>query len=356
MPRFSESDFRAADIAACRTMLRSGSRTFHAASYLLPRRVREPASALYAFCRLADDSVDIERRDAAIERLQTRLDRVYREMPEAHPTDRAMVDVVTRFAIPKHLPAALIEGLAWDKAGRRYQSIEDLHAYSARVAGTVGVMMALLMGVRSPTLLARAADLGVAMQLTNIARDVGEDAAAGRIYLPLDWLAEVGIDPEEWLAAPRYTPELGEVVARLLGVADGLYARADAGILGLPVKCRPGILAARLLYAEIGEELRRNGLDSVARRTVVPAKRKLKLLASVAASATRGNLDEHAPCLEQARFLVEGVAEHFAFTGGTAVIPWWDFSGRAIWVIELFARLEQRRVPQGADEAARVTA
>ena len=98
------------------------------------------------------------------------------------------------------MPDALFEGLQWDCEGRRYEDLEALHAYAARVAGAVGVMMALLMGVRDADALARACDLGVAMQLTNIARDVGEDARAGRLYLPLDWLREAGLDPAAFLA------------------------------------------------------------------------------------------------------------------------------------------------------------
>ena len=89
------------------------------------------------------------------------------------------------------------------------------------------------MGARSADLIARACDLGVAMQLTNIARDVGEDARAGRLYLPRAWLREAGVDPVEWLATPRFRPEIAAVVARLLKHAEGLYARADAGIAGL---------------------------------------------------------------------------------------------------------------------------
>ena len=124
-------------------------------------------------------------------------------------------------------------------------------------------MMTLVMGQRSPEIVARACDLGVAMQLTNIARDVGEDARAGRLYLPLSWLREAGIDPEAWLAKPVFTPEIAAIVQRLLDAADVLYARATLGIANLPLACRPGIYAARALYAEIGRELERGGLDSV---------------------------------------------------------------------------------------------
>ena len=107
---------------------------------------------------------------------------------------------------PAALPEALLEGLAWDAEGRSYETLDDLFDYAARVAGTVGVMMTLIMGVRSPEALARACDLGVAMQLTNIARDVGEDARMGRIYLPRQWLREAGVDAEAFLADPQARP------------------------------------------------------------------------------------------------------------------------------------------------------
>jgi 15-cis-phytoene synthase len=188
MPRaFSEGDHAtAADLAACRELLRQGSRTFHAASLLLPDRVRGPAASLYAFCRLADDAIDLHQgRLDALPRLLLRLTRAYAGRPLPHPVDRAFADMAAHHAVPEALPLALFEGFAWDAEGRRYQTLKDLQAYAARVAGTVGAMMAVLMGVRAPSLLARACDLGVAMQLTNIARDVGEDARAGRLYLPL---------------------------------------------------------------------------------------------------------------------------------------------------------------------------
>ena len=102
-------------------------------------------------------------------------------------------------------------------------------------------MMTLVMGQRSPEIVARACDLGVAMQLTNIARDVGEDARAGRLYLPLSWLREVGIDPDAWMAKPVFNSQIAAVLRRLLDTADALYSRATFGIANLPATCRPGI-------------------------------------------------------------------------------------------------------------------
>jgi phytoene synthase len=139
-----------------------------------------------------------------------------------------------RHALPAALPAALIKGFEGDAEGRRHADLSALKDYATRVAGTVGAMMAVLMDVRDPAPIARACDLGVAMQLTNIARDVGEDAAEGRLCLPLDLLAQVGIDPEAFLADPKPSPALASMVARLLAEADALYLRAESGLAAPP--------------------------------------------------------------------------------------------------------------------------
>ena len=266
MQPWSEAELATpADHAACRTLLRSGSRSFFAASLLLPASVRQPASALYAFCRLADDAVDLAGGGLpAVERMRERLERAYAGCPLPLPVDRAFAEVVRRYRIPQTLPESLLEGLAWDAEGRRYEDLGQLHAYAVRVAGTVGAMMAILIGRRSPGSVARACDLGVAMQLSNIARDVGEDARARRLYLPLAWLRDAGVDPDAWLARPVFSPAIGTAVQRLLREADLLYERAGVGIAGLPLGSRPGIYAARFLYAGIGREIERRGLDSVA--------------------------------------------------------------------------------------------
>lgn len=298
-----------ADLEACRAMIRTGSRSFHAASLLLPQRVRMPSYALYAFCRLADDGVDLATgKAAAVEGLRRRLAGIYAGTPEGFAPDRALADVVRDFAIPAALPEALLEGLAWDAMEQRYQTLSDITSYSARVASAVGVMMALIMGVRDSDALARACDLGVAMQLTNIARDVGEDARERRIYLPLDWLAEEGIHPDALFDCPEFTPALGRVVARLLAEADRLYVKAEIGIQALPLACRPAIFAARHLYAEIGREVERNGHDSVSQRAVVPRHLKRKLMGRVAGSCMKWRSRLYQTSQSETAFLVDAVA------------------------------------------------
>ena len=250
------------------------------ASLLLPRMVRERATVLYAFCRIADDLVDADP-DATIETvtaLRERLRAVYDGTPQDHPVDRALAIVMRDTRIPFSIPDALLEGMSWDATGRRYETLDDLYAYCARVAGTVGVMMTMAMGSRSRAVLARACDLGVAMQLTNIARDVGEDAKNGRLYLPRAWMAEAGIDPDAFMKNPEPTPELRDIVARLIERADLLYARADHGVPMLPGNCRTAIRAARLIYAEIGRVITRATFDSITTRAVVGKGRKLWLV------------------------------------------------------------------------------
>lgn len=343
----------AADLAACRALLRQGSRSFYAASFFLPARYRDPATALYAFCRLADDAIDLGADyESALSALHARLDRIYADRPENHPVERAFARVVRDSALPRSLPNALLEGFLWDAEGRQYESIADLESYAARVAGAVGVMMATIMGVRDPTVLARAADLGVAMQLTNIARDVGEDIRNGRLYLPRAWMREAGLDPYAWCAAPVFDSPLARVLAQLLAVAEAHYRRAESGIAGLPLACRPGIFAARLLYAEIGRAVAANGHDSLSLRAVVPAKRKAQLLVrALAASALPAAGALSAPALPATRFLVRAV------TNGAVSQPpraptWWNLPAQATWVLALFERLERNdRAPAPAGDA-----
>lgn len=301
----------ARDRRLCHESIRAGSKSFHAASRLLPRDVRLGARALYAFCRSSDDLVDDAGNDGrASERLRERLERIYAGRPIDLVCDRAFAAVAQAYHIPIEVPLALVEGFAWDEAGRDYDTLADLKAYAARVASTVGVMMTMVMGCRDRAVLARAADLGLAMQLTNIARDVGEDARRGRIYLPREWLAAEGLDPDALVAAPRFTPPLGRVVARLLVEADRLYDRALTGVAGLPVDCRPAIRSAAFVYREIGREIRKAGCNSVDTRAVTTGRRKGELIAvaTLTPFPLRAPMDD--PADPSTAFLVDVAAAH----------------------------------------------
>jgi phytoene synthase len=254
--------------------------------------------------------------------------------------DRAFAATVARHAVPRALPEALLEGLAWDAEGRAYETLHDLQAYAARVAGAVGAMMAVLMGARDEHVLARACDLGVAMQLSNIARDVGEDARMGRVYLPRAWLRAEGIDAEAFLAAPAFTPALGRVVQRLLAEAETLYRRSEAGIAMLPLGCQPGIGAARRIYAAIGHQVRDAGGDSVSRRAVVTGRRKLALLARSLPPFMARRKDLAEPPLAATRYLVAAVAATPPPPPGPAAI--WDLARRLDGALTVASRMHQR--------------
>ena len=301
-----------ADDRACRIAIRAGSKSFHAASLLLPRNVRRSALALYAFCRVSDDLVDGQGKrtvanGTATAELEHRLERAYAGIPVDNPADRAFARIVAQHAIPFELPYALIEGFRWDEAGRSYETVGDLHEYGARVAASVGAMMTLTMGVRDPLTLARACDLGLAMQLTNIARDVGEDARNGRLYLPAVWMRDAGLEPDRFLESPVYDQRLASVVERLLGEAGRLYERSASGIGALPPSCRTAIRAALSIYRDIGREIAVAQYDSIGRRARTTRNRKIALAVNASRSRFARPPIDPAPAMPQVRHLIDAV-------------------------------------------------
>lgn len=321
--------------------MRGGSKSFFAASGLLPERIRIPAIALYAFCRVADDAVDDSDDPHAVDSLRQRLNAIYAGEPGAIIEDRAMAMVVHRYGFPRALPDALIEGFAWDAQGRAYETLDDLQHYCARVAGSVGAMMAMVMGVTGRDALARACELGNAMQLTNIARDVGEDARNGRLYLPRAWMREAGLDPDAWLRAPTHNLALSKVIGRLLDEAARLYRRGSTGVAGLPRDCRGAILAAATIYAEIGSVIAANAMDSVNRRAVVGNARKLTLLCLAKLRAQVPFKCDDSEALPSIAFLADACAQS---PHRSRPFPRRSFDERCEWLIDLFERLS---LPQG---------
>ncbi|MFQ6549418.1 15-cis-phytoene synthase [Aestuariibius sp. 2305UL40-4] len=336
------------DLAHCRAAIRTGSLSFHAASRLLPRSVRDPALALYAFCRLADDEVDEgDAKARAVLDLDERLRLAYAGRPRNAPEDRAFAAVAEQFEMPQVLPEALLEGLAWDAEGRVYDDLSGVLSYSARVASAVGAMMCVLMGVRDPHALARACDLGAAMQLTNIARDVGEDARAGRLYLPRGWFVDAGIDPGAFLADPQPTPEVRAMVRRLLREADRLYRRSQAGIAALPRRSRAGIWAARLIYDGIGGAVRRNRYDSITLRGRTSTVAKIGWIGQAGLAAGTSLVMPlsaviYAPPLPETAFLVDAAARPERVMG-----PWGE--GRGGELVAVFAALKAREGTGGTE-------
>jgi phytoene synthase len=198
--------------------------------------------------------------------------------PMPDPTFAAFQRVAIRHRLPERWAMDLIDGFAMDVEHREYRTLDDVMAYCWHVAGVVGVMMARVMGVTDPEVLRRAQDLGLAFQLTNIARDVIEDAEDGRVYLPSEWLVEAGLAPTaEAVADPANRPVVHEVTKRLLAVAEPYYDSARDGLRGLPFRSSMAIAAARGVYREIGRKVIRRGPGVWVKRVSVGKVMKLWL-------------------------------------------------------------------------------
>jgi len=330
------------DLSACRELIKHGSHSFFMASLLLPGHTAIPATALYAFCRIADDLIDAENAgDAAIQALSSRLDSIYAGAPQAYPEDRALAEVVHHYTIPRAMPDALIEGLAWDTTERTYETLSELYDYAARVAGCVGAMMTLIMRTSDRRAVARACDMGVAMQLTNISRDIGEDARMGRLYLPRRWFQQAGIDAEQWLANPVQNEHITAMCKRLLSYADVLYKRSDSGVALLPLNCRAGIRAARVIYSDIGREIARQAYETVDKRAIVARTRKSYLLAkslvTIPLVRSEHRIDElEWPPLIETQYLLEDIES-------VPSVP------RTEWLVSLFHALDERDKTSGRE-------
>jgi phytoene synthase len=269
-----------------RASIEHHSKSFALASRLLPAKVNHDAVVLYAYCRRADDAIDLSPRGEQLTQLDTlraELDAVYAGVPQTDPLLHAFQSVVNDCSVPRAYLDELLAGMEMDAQRVRYESMTDLLHYAYRVAGTVGLMMCHVMGVRRSQGLRHAAHLGIAMQLTNIARDVQEDWARGRLYLPQELLVQCG--------APGLNPDfdgpLPESAARgiarateaLLIHAEAYYRSGDAGLGYLSPRCALAIRAARLVYSAISDRIHAQHCDPFAPRAVVSRARKLSLVA-----------------------------------------------------------------------------
>lgn len=263
-------------LTASRRVMARKARTFHWAAHFLPAAVRDDAAVVYAFCRLVDDTAD-ESRDAAL--AASGLRTLRREVTGERlprPLVAEFLATARRVDLPLGSALELIRGAASDLGPVRVGDDAELLRYCYRVAGTVGLMMCSVLRVCSREAAPHAVDLGIAMQLTNIARDVAEDAARDRVYLPADRLLAAGIAPGQLLSGEVDRVALGRVVADVLQVADYYYRSADHGMRAIPWRCRSAILVASRVYRAIGVKLRRHRCDPLRGRTVVaPAERLL---------------------------------------------------------------------------------
>jgi phytoene synthase len=275
------------DMLACRAVLEANSKSFAMAARLLPRATRNEAACVYAFCRRVDDAIDNAspaEQMHALAKLVEELDAIYAGSAHEDAALRGFQAVAALRNLPQRYPRELLAGMAMDARGARYETLEDLLLYCHRVAGVVGLMMCHAFGLTQDAALLPAAHLGIAMQLTNICRDVAEDYGMGRVYLPRAWLREHGspeLDPQPGAALPedpRVISAMQQVMGALLNEADRYYASAARGMLALPFRAGLAVRAASAIYAAIGEEVRARGCDPRQGRAVVGKGKKLVLL------------------------------------------------------------------------------
>jgi phytoene synthase len=268
----------------CAAIARSHGRTFFLASHCLPPDRRRAIHATYAYCRIADDIAD-HSADATSAALA--LDAWGRQLAApTHPVAVAFAAARARHGVPVAPAWDLLTGVRMDLGPCRFATWDDLRHYCYYVAGTVGLMVAPLLGCEDDSALPHAVDLGIAMQLTNILRDVGEDARRGRLYLPLDELAAFGCDPEAILRG-RPSGRFRELLDFQAARARDLYVQARRGIPALSPAGRLTTLAASEFYATILTAIEERDYDVFGARAYVSNSRKLSALPGVAADFVR---------------------------------------------------------------------
>lgn len=272
---------------AAREAIRQGSRSFALASRLFDGGTRARATLLYAWCRHCDDVIDGQYLGEGthdwggtpaerLARLRELTDRALTGVATGDPAFDALARVAGEVAMPARYPLDLLEGFRMDVEWEPVADSEHLLRYCYHVAGCVGVMMALVMGVAPAdhATLARASDLGLSFQLNNIARDVAEDAARGRCYLPADWLAAEGLTVETHARAANRAA-LHRVVSRLVDLAERYEASAAHGVPALRNRQAWAVLSAAHIYGDIGRKVRGRGPGALDDRTFTRRREKL---------------------------------------------------------------------------------
>lgn len=272
---------RALVVASSRKVLSRHARSFRWAATFLPPERHDDAAVLYAFCRTVDDAVDEAPSADAARAAVTELERQLHDPRPSHALIAELCRMARQRQVPLRAAEQLIEGVAGDLDDVRVEDDAELIRYCYHAAGTVGLMMCGVLGVEDRQARAHAIDLGIAMQLTNICRDVREDAAMGRVYLPASRLRAVGVTHQDLLRGRAPRDAVARVVRDLLALAERYYASADAGMRYIPARPRLAILVASRIYRAIGRRLlRRHGGDALHGRTIVPAWAKLAWVVS----------------------------------------------------------------------------
>ncbi|TVR04768.1 MAG: phytoene/squalene synthase family protein [Deltaproteobacteria bacterium] len=297
-------------LEASRLVLQTHARSFSWGALFLPPEARDDAALLYAWCRHVDDLVDeaTDRDEAAAALSATRA--MLRGDGEADPLTAAFLAMAARRVLPLRAAEELVAGMETDLGEVRMADDAAFLLYCYRAAGTVGLLMCGILGVEEPEAAPFAVDLGIAMQITNICRDVKEDAARGRVYLPAARLVAHGVTPEEVLAGRADPVGVSAVVRELLAVAERYYASGEAGMRYIPRRTRLAIRVAARVYRAIGVRLLRQGANPLVGRTVVPwwAKLRETVRAVFAEAGARATLPDHDAPLHRLLPELPGVA------------------------------------------------
>ena len=263
--------------------IKGGSKSFRLASLFLNRQSQWGSYLLYRWCRYCDDQVDQAPSDAEAEAAleQLRLETTRALNGEACPTGSpfaALPLLRHQFQIPDNYFFDLLEGFRRDVVGEPILTLDDLLIYCYHVAGVVGLMMSHILQVKTSEALRPADQMGRAMQLTNICRDIGEDYKLQRLYIPRQWLTEFGITAAT-LLAPETESKLVNLRQKLLLLADELYAEGRKGLVYLPFRAAWSISVASFLYQGIGHEIQKRGALALHQRTILTPLQKLKSVA-----------------------------------------------------------------------------
>ena len=280
-----------ADYERCAEVTRRSRSSFYYAFILLPPDRRRALHAVYAFCRFIDDIADDESiREPALllKRWREELDRVYAGAP-TRALSRALADSARRFNIPRELFEEIINGVEMDLSRKRYQSWDELRPYCYRVASALGLICIEIFGYRNPSAKLYAENLGLALQLTNILRDVREDAERGRIYLPLEDLARFNVSEQEILGGV-YSPNFVSLMDFEATRARELYALAQSELAPEDRATMLTAEAMRLIYAALLERIIKSNYRVLDRRHSLSAPHKLYLVGRAWASGRFGAL------------------------------------------------------------------
>jgi 15-cis-phytoene synthase len=271
------------DYVHCQRITREIARTFYYGSLFLPQPKRRAAWALYAFCRIADDIADEPALYpdplADLARWRHALHETYAGRPRG-PVMRAWADTLTRYPVPIKPALDLLDGVEMDIRGGVYETFDQLRLYCYRVAGAAGLLMAPVLGYSGARALDSAVDLGIAMQLTNILRDIGEDARRGRVYLPTEELETFGYTRAELERGVR-TPEFHALMRFQIARAEEYYQRGLRGVALLDGDARLAIALCGVLYRAILRRIQRNGYDVFTRRAHISTAGKVAILPGV---------------------------------------------------------------------------